>query len=138
MSFPMQPRRPRRLLVSLTAIICVVAATAPTRPALAQIATWTVSTGTALSDALAASFQNNVTNPSLVNTITLGASISGSSQWMVNDNVNIVGNGYTINMNHADRAFFIAGGTVSMSNLTISNGFASGGNGGWGGGGGGG
>ena len=110
---------------------------APTRQAFAQTTSWTVSTGTALADALAASFQNNVTNPSLVNTITLGASISGSSQWIVNANVNIVGNGYTINMNNADRAFFIAGGTVGMSNLTISNGLAAGGNGGWGGGGGG-
>jgi hypothetical protein len=137
MSFPKQSRRPRRFLVSLTAIIIFMAVVAPTRQAFAQTTSWTVSTGTALSDALAASFQNNVSNPSLVNTITLGATISGSSQWIVNANVNIVGGGYTINMNNADRAFFIAGGTVSMSNLTISNGLAAGGNGGWGGGGGG-
>ena len=136
MSFPKQSRRPRRLLVSLTAIIIVMAVVAPTRQAFAQTTSWTVSTGTALSDALAASFQNSVSNPSLVNTITLGATISGSSQWIVNANVNIVGNGYTINMNNADRAFFIAGGTVSMSNLTISNGLAAGGLGGNGGGGG--
>ena len=104
-----------------------MAVIAPTRQACAQTTSWTVSTGTALADALAASFQNNVATPSLVNTITLGASISGSSQWIVNANVNIVGNGYTIHMNNADRAFFVAGGAVTMSNLTIANGRAAGG-----------
>ena len=133
MSFPKQSRRPRRLLVSLTAIIIVMAVVAPTRQALAQTTSWTVFTGTALSDALAASFQNSVSNPSLVNTITLGATISGSSQWVVNANVNIVGGGYTINMNNADRAFFIAGGTVGINNLSITNGNAAGGSGGGGG-----
>jgi hypothetical protein len=113
-----------------------MAVIAPTRQACAQTTSWTVSTGTALADALAASFQNNVTNPSLVNTITLGASISGSSQWIVNANVNILGGGYTIDMQNADRAFFIAGGAVNIANLTIANGNAAGGLGGNGGGGG--
>jgi hypothetical protein len=137
MSSPKQPRRLRRLLVRLTAIICVMAVVATTRQAFAQTTSWTVSTGSELAEALTTSFQNSVTNPSLVNTITLGSTITGSSQWIVNANVNIVGGGYTIDMNNADRAFFIAGGTVSMSNLTISNGLAAGGNGGLGGGGGG-
>jgi hypothetical protein len=113
-----------------------MAVIAPTRQAFAQTTTWSVSTGADLSDALAAAFQNNVNNPSLVNTITLGASISGSSQWIVNANVNILGGGYTIDMQNADRAFFIAGGAVNIANLTIANGNAAGGLGGNGGGGG--
>jgi autotransporter-associated beta strand protein len=43
--------------------------------------------------------------------------------------VNIVGNGYTIDMQNLDRAFFIAGGTVAISNLTFTNGNATGGSG---------
>jgi hypothetical protein len=65
-----------------------------------------------------------------VGTISLG------SQMFVNANVSIVGNGNTIDMNRADRAFFIAGGAVSISNLTIQNGNATGGAGADGGGGG--
>jgi hypothetical protein len=127
MSSPKQPRRLPRILVRLTAIICVMAVIAPTGKALAQTTSWSVSTGADLSDALATAFQNNVNNPSLVNTITLGASISGSSQWIVNANVNVVGNGYTIEMNNADRAFFIAGGMVNIANVRIQNGRAVGG-----------
>ena len=41
----------------------------------------------------------------------------------------INGNGATINMNNADRAFFIASGTVNINNLAIINGNATGGNG---------
>ena len=136
MSLPKHSRRLRRLLVSLTAISCVMAVIAPTRPAFAQTTSWTVSTGSDLSDALAEAFQNNVTNPSLVNTITLSASISGSSQWIVNANLNIVGGGYTIDMQNADRAFFIAGGAVNVRDLTITNGRAAGGDATIGGGGG--
>jgi hypothetical protein len=127
MSSPNQSRRLRRLLSSLSAIICVIAAVAPTRQAFSQTTTWSVSTETELSDALAAAFQNNVTDPSLVNTITLGGNISGYGQWIVNANVNIVGNGYTIDMNNADRAFFIAGGMVNIANVKIQNGRAAGG-----------
>lgn len=81
--------------------------------------------------ALAGAFNNNVSNPSLLNTITLAGNISGSSQWIVNANVNIIGNGYTINMNNADRAFFITRGTVAISNLAIKNGNAAGALEGW-------
>jgi len=113
-------------------VICLVAFVGAARPAAAQTS-WSVSTAGELSAALAGAFNNNVTNLSLVNTITLAGSISGSSQWVVNANVNIVGNGYTIDMNNTDRAFFIAGGTVGMNNLSITNGNAAGGSGGGGG-----
>ena len=107
-------------------VICLVAFVGAARPAAAQTS-WSVSTAGELSAALAGAFNNNVTNLSLVNTITLAGSISGSSQWVVNANVNIVGNGYTIDMNNTDRAFFIAGGTVGINNLSITNGNAAGG-----------
>jgi hypothetical protein len=117
-------------------VICLVALLGAVRPAAAQQTSWSVSTAADLTAALAGAFTNNVTNPSLLNTITLTGSISGTSQWIVNANVNIVGGGFTIDMQNADRAFFIAGGTVGISNLTIKRGNAVGGNGGLGGGGG--
>jgi hypothetical protein len=117
------------------AVCWVVAASCTVAPAHAQTS-WSVATPAELTTALAGAFTNNVSDPSIVNTITLSGNISGSSQWIVNANVNIVGQGYTIDMSNADRAFFIAGGTVGMSNFTIRNGRAAGGNGGFGGGGG--
>ncbi len=45
----------------------------------------------------------------------------------VDANVVINGGGYTLDMNNADRAFFIAGGNVAINNLTIQNGLAQGG-----------
>lgn len=116
-------------------VICLVALVGAARPAAAQTS-WSVSTASELSAALAGAFANNVANPSVVNTITLTGTISSSSQWIVNANVNIVGNGSTIDMQNADRAFFIAGGAVGISGLTIQNGRAVGGNGGLGAGGG--
>ena len=112
-----------------TFLISLVALWGAVRPAAAQQTTWDVSNAADLTTALAGAFNNNVANPSLLNTITLTGSISGTSQWIVNANVNIVGNGHVINMNNADRAFFIAGGTVGINNLTIQNGFARGGTG---------
>jgi hypothetical protein len=117
-------------------VICLVALLGAVRPAAAQQTTWDVSNAAELTTALAGAFNNNVANPSLLNTITLTGTISGTSQWIVNANVNIVGGGFTIDMQNADRAFFIAGGTVGISNLTIKRGNAVGGNGGLGGGGG--
>lgn len=102
----------------------------------AQQTSFSVSTASELSAALAQVYANNVANSSTQNTITLTGDISATSQMMVNANVNIVGNGYTLDMNNADRAFFIAGGNVTISNLAIQNGNATGGNGGLGGGGG--
>jgi hypothetical protein len=114
-------------LAGTTATICLVALLTAVRCAHAQQTSWSISTAGDLTAALEGAFNNNVTNPSLVNTITLTGSIFGTSQWIVNANVNIVGSGYTIDMQNADRAFFIAGGNVAISNLTIQNGNATGG-----------
>jgi hypothetical protein len=119
----MTRRRWTLRLASLAAAVAICSA----RLATAQQTSWSVSSAADLTTALAGAYGNNVTNPSLLNTITLTGSISGSSQWIVNANVNIVGNGYTINMQTADRAFFIAGGNVAINNLTIQNGNATGG-----------
>ncbi|MFO0825080.1 MAG: hypothetical protein U0792_18485 [Gemmataceae bacterium] len=51
-------------------------------------------------------------------------------------NLTINGNGATIDMKKQDRAFFVAGGTITINNLTIQNGKAKGGDGQDGGGGG--
>jgi hypothetical protein len=116
----------RRWTLRLAALAAAVAICSA-RLATAQQTSWSVSTAGDLTTALAGAFNNNVTNPSLLNTITLTGNISGSSQWIVNANVNIVGQGHTIDMQHADRAFFIAGGTVGMSMLSIVHGKAQGG-----------
>jgi autotransporter-associated beta strand protein len=60
-------------------------------------------------------------------TINIENSFIGSVQQVVNADVIINGNGNTINMQGLDRALFIAGGTVSISNLTVANGNATGG-----------
>jgi len=93
----------------------------------AQQTSFTVSSAAELRSALAQAFNNNVSNPALLNTITLGGNISATSQMIVNANVHIVGANNTINMGGSDRAFFIAGGNVSISHLTIQNGLAQGG-----------
>jgi fibronectin-binding autotransporter adhesin len=95
----------------------------------AQQTNFSVSSAAELSSALAQAAINSSANASLTNTITLTGDIWPTNQMFVNANVNIVGGGYTIDLNNADRAFFIAGGTVSITNLTIANSFAQGGNG---------
>lgn len=52
----------------------------------------------------------HVNDPDIVNTITMTANITGSSRWIVNAHANLVGGGYSIDMQAPDRAFFIAGG----------------------------
>ncbi len=69
-------------------------------------------------------------------TINLFSDIAPSSQVMVNANVFLDGNSHMVNMNGADRAFFIAGGNVTLSDLVIQGGRAAGGTGVEGGGGG--
>lgn len=103
---------------------------------LAQFANVNVSNASELSAALAQAYANSLADPLATNTITLTANISATGQMIVNANLNIVGGGFTLDMNNADRAFFIAGGNVSIANLTIQNGNATGGAGGNGGGGG--
>ncbi|MBN8712264.1 MAG: autotransporter-associated beta strand repeat-containing protein [Verrucomicrobia bacterium] len=102
----------------------------------AQQTSFSVATAAELETALHEVYQNSTSNPALQNTITLTANISATSQMVVNANVVIDGGYFSIDMNNSDRAFFIAGGTVSISNLTIANGNATGGSGGLGGGGG--
>lgn len=54
--------------------------------------------------------------------------ISPAAQFFINTtNLTINGNGTTIDMLGADRAFFIVGGTVQINNLIIQNGNATGG-----------
>jgi hypothetical protein len=67
-------------------------------------------------------------------TINTGVTVSGTSQYFINANVTIDGQGQTVDMQGKDRAFFVAGGNVVFSNLTIKNGVARGGDGGDGGG----
>jgi hypothetical protein len=70
-------------------------------------------------------------------TINLGGGTYAlTSQLFLYANVSIVGNESTIDMAFNDRAFFIAGGTISLSDLTILGGYARGGDGAQGGGGG--
>jgi autotransporter-associated beta strand protein len=68
--------------------------------------------------------QNGTIQPAAQSVISLNAANTGG--------LTIVGNGATIDMSQAnggagDRAFFIAGGNVTLSNLTIANGVARGG-----------
>lgn len=120
---------------SLPKILPLLASLVALAPAQAQ-QTFNVSDDPQLRSALAQAFNNSVNNSSTVDTINILGNISSTSQFVLNANVNIVGNGYTINMNNDDRAFFIAGGVVNISGLSIENGLALGGHGSAGGGGG--
>ncbi|GAT32134.1 PEP-CTERM protein-sorting domain-containing protein [Terrimicrobium sacchariphilum] len=122
----------RQLLVVAISGFCALAG----RSLQAQQTSFSVATAAELETALHQVYLNNASNPALQNTITLTANISATSQMVVNANVTIDGGYFSIDMNNSDRAFFIAGGTVSISNLTIANGNATGGNGSLGGGGG--
>lgn len=78
-------------------------------------------------------------------TIQLGGNITapasdGSLQQFIGlqsgANLVIDGQGYTLDMNNQDRAFYVAYGSVAFSNFTIANSYAKGGDGAAGGGGG--
>src|SRR5262245_33309879 len=60
-----------------------------------------------------------------VTTVTLVKSLP-----MITADVEIVGSGVTINANHTGRVFFAQSGNVEISNLTIANALAAGGDGG--------
>lgn len=62
--------------------------------------------------------------------------VAAGGQMFVSANVVIRGGGVEIDMGGSDRAFFIAGGTVRIEDVTIANGHAQGGLGGYSGGGG--
>ena len=104
-------------------------------PSMRAQTNFNVSTAADLSNAVSQAYSDTVNN-NWTDTITLQGDISSMSQFILNANVNIVGNDHSIDMNNADRAFFIAGGTVNISGLTFENGNATGGNGVAGGGGG--
>lgn len=106
-----------------------VAALLALAPARAQVIT-NVSTAAELATALTDSFlYSQEFGTLLTNRIILTGDISANAQMIVNANVIIDGAGFTIDMNNADRAFFIAGGNVAINNLTIQNGNATGGTG---------
>ncbi len=71
--------------------------------------------------------QANAKNVNVIEILSELGTISLTEQMFVNANVTINGNGNTIDMGNNDRAFFIAGGVVNISNLTIQNGNATGG-----------
>lgn len=108
----------------LTSIFILLVAFSPAR---AQVIT-NVSTAAELATALNQSFlYSQEFGTLLTNRITLTGNISANTQMIVNADVIIDGAGFSIDMNNADRAFFIAGGNVAINNLTIQNGNATGG-----------
>ncbi|WP_329740498.1 autotransporter-associated beta strand repeat-containing protein [Dyella sp. A6] len=84
--------------------------------------TYTVTDATSLSSAIASAGAGDTI--SFANNITLSSNLPPVTQ-----NVTIQGNGYTLDGNAANRGFFIQQGNVSISNLTIQNAVAQGGNG---------
>jgi len=90
-----------------------------------------VSTAQELSAALSQAASTSGTT-----TINIENNLVAPSQMFINANVVINGNGFALDMSGSDRAFFIAGGTVNINGLTISNGVARSGTGVDGGGGG--
>lgn len=128
-------RNAKRLLAGAIIALGMEAALAQT-PAPTPPITFNVATAEELSSALTSAYLNSLASTTTVTTITLTSSITGTQQMIVNANVVINGGGYTLDMNQADRAFFVAGGNVSFTDLTISGGVARGGTGAGGGGGG--
>ena len=102
--------------------------------------TYTVTTGAAsgegsLADAItkANSYSAGHSDPVTINFNRVGIvdlPTSGSGQLFINSNVTIDGGsrfGVIIDGHDNDRIFFVAGGTVKFKNLTLTNGFARGG-----------
>ncbi len=74
---------------------------------------------------------NEVPDPSTPHNITLSSNITlNSSLTPIASNVNIRGANFTLSGDSRFQVFFVDSGTVNISNLTISNGLAAGGNGG--------
>ena len=106
-----------RTAVAVCVAIAELVFLAAPRPAAAQVTSWTVSNADEMAAALQAAFSNNVTDPGIVNTITLGATITGTSQWVVNTNLNIFGGGHTI---AAEAASSLAARTKSAVSRSCS------------------
>ena len=112
----------------------LLAGLALSSPALLSPA-WAVNVGTEaeLRNAIFASNGGGDSNINVTANITLTQSLP-----MITASVAVTGNGNTIDADNKGRAFFVQGGTASVSNLTINNAVAQGGAGGAANGGGGG
>ncbi len=84
-----------------------------------------VANETELRNAIFAANAGGDTSINITSNITLTQSLP-----MISSSVTVNGNNNTINANNAGRAFFVQSGTVSISNVTVNNAFAKGGDGG--------
>ncbi len=116
MAFISVTRQPGRLAAFLLAGTC-----------LSPVTAWAVnvSTETQLRDAIFAANSGGDSTINITGNITLTQSLP-----MITASVTVTGNNNTIDANNAGRAFFVQAGTVSISNLTINNAVAQGGDGG--------
>lgn len=97
---------------------------------------WAINNETDLRNAI---FNANDTGGTQTITLTGNVTLTQSLP-MITDSITVVGGGFTIDANNAGRVFFVQGGAADISNVTIANALAQGGNGGssdFGGGGGG-
>ncbi|MCA8909521.1 MAG: hypothetical protein KDA64_16770, partial [Rhodospirillaceae bacterium] len=123
MPAPLRPRSRTVRLLAGTALACLAAG-----PAAAF--DFTVSDETGLRSAI---FTAN-TNGDPANTITLTGNITlTQSLPMITAGLTVEGGGNTIDADNAGRVFFVQAGTVEISNVTIDNAVAEGGDGGIGG-----
>lgn len=113
---PRWSRRARRLGSVLSVPLLALAS-----PALAV----DVANETQLRNAIFAANAGGDTSINVIGNITLTQSLP-----MISSSVTITGNNNTINANNTGRAFFVQSGTVSISNVTVNNASAQGGNGG--------
>ena len=122
-------RRPGAALAALALLVvaCLM-------PVAAWAADFTVSNGNdsgagslrqAIFNSNAAGGSNTITINGAVGTITLTQSLP-----MITASVAVTGNNTILDANNTGRAIFVQAGTVSVSNLTINNAVANGGNGG--------
>ncbi|WP_375596368.1 autotransporter-associated beta strand repeat-containing protein [Algihabitans albus] len=115
--------RQRRPLLGGTALwIAVAAAGSLAAPA------WAVNNETDLRNQI---FNANDTGGTQTITLTGNITLTQSLP-MITDSITIVGGGFTIDANNAGRVFFVQGGAADISNVTIANALAQGGDGGGG------
>ncbi|MGP1256537.1 MAG: hypothetical protein ACTS10_19110, partial [Kiloniellales bacterium] len=111
----------RRPLLGGTALWIAVAAAGP----LATPA-WAINNETDLRNAIF-----NANDTAGTQTITLTGNITlTQSLPMITDSITIVGGGNTIDANNAGRVFFVQGGAANISDVTVNNARAQGGDGG--------
>jgi hypothetical protein len=123
------------LTTALTAVAVMVLA-----PVTSQAATYTVTSATdnglgTTAGTLSWAITQADANPG--STIALATNVTTSTALpAVTANVTISGAGYSVSGNNQNRVFFVNGGSVTIQNVTITNGKATGGAGSDGGGGG--